>query len=675
MEELREENSSYYIIKNNDLAPVLNSFTSLCQETVLHDVTLACGDGKMETSRALLALAFPPLEEVLKTREEDVLLLIMPDFIQTEIKQLLKILLSCTLENTGFDPDIDKNKSRNSNEEMFKHLDMEIDTIKPEITVTSLETPDVEYLELTDRNEVEKSIRNVDESIKEENSDTTALDATNSTQSKNLTPICYPCGKVFGNILSLEKHIQTHEDKVCNVCGKLFAHKYRFHYKRHIESHKKVPKIHKKYKKYIKYSDRYQVLCIFCEYKFKSNANDQFISHIKEHLSKKESEESMSLTFEYYVSELVRLEEMLLDESKGKNALKSRDKYGNFNCDACEFNSKVLKEVRTHRKNDHFGGKRPQSRAIWHTIRTKQTQILNEMKKRSFIPNGTPLQIRLCTPWNIEVLKKYQPTNTFQLKCDTCDFGTRHLSKLRSHKLTAHKTAKFECDVCGESNFMTFTWVKQHQMEKHNMWGGMLSCGHCEEKFTKEGLRRHTRSITGVKRKCPECHNFYSHVYHHINSVHRGVPQQTKKYCSGCKTYYGRRRYDTHLCCPIPGKVYQPKTKCGICKETFKNHGSFNVHLQNDHLLTISRELGLSGDIKTENIELREEIAGIFVVSHFVKSEKANHMLCKLCLRIVKDYSNKMAFHMKTHLGFSNMKKVRRNTIITEAHSIEENQI
>ena len=544
--------------------------------------------------------------------------------------------------------------------------------IKPEIIVLSQETPDVDYLELTDRNEVQKSIMNCDKGIKEENSDTITLDAITSTELQNSTPICYPCGKVFSNILTLEKHIQTHEDNVCNVCGKLFAHKYRHHYKRHIESHKKVPKIHKKYKKYIKYSDRYQVLCIFCEYKFSGNANGQFISHIEEHLSNKESEERRLLTFEYYVSELVRLEEMLTDESKGNRILKSQDKYGNFNCDTCEFNSKVLKEVTAHRKKDHFAGK---SRVIWHTIRIKQTQLLREMKKRSLIPNDTPLQNGLYTPWNIEVLKKYQPTNHFKLKCDTCDFGTKHTSKLRTHKLTAHKTTKFECDVCGEANFMTFHWVKQHQMEKHDMWGGMVSCGHCEEKFTHEGLRRHTRSINGVKRQCPECHNFYSHVYHHINSVHRGVPQETKKYCSGCKRNYGKRRYETHLCSLIPGKLYQPKTKCGICKETFKNHGYFKIHLQNDHLPTISRELGISGDIKTENIELREEIAGIFVLSHFIKSYKANHMLCKLCLRIVKDYSNKMAFHMKTHLGFSNMKKVRRNTIATKSQTIETNQM
>ena len=117
MEQLKEENSSYYIIKNNDLAPVLNSLTRLCQETVLHDVTLACGDGKMETSRALLALAFPPLEEVLRTREEEVLLLIMPDFIQTEIRQLLEILISYNLDNTGLDPELDKKQSRDSIEE------------------------------------------------------------------------------------------------------------------------------------------------------------------------------------------------------------------------------------------------------------------------------------------------------------------------------------------------------------------------------------------------------------------------------------------------------------------------------------------------------------------------------------------------------------------------------
>ena len=666
MEEQQME--SYYLIKNNDIAPVLNCLESLCQETVLHDVTLACGDGKMESSRALIALAFPTLQEMLKNREEVFLVLIMPDFILEEITKTLQNLLSINSGNAGKNLELMENKYGEDAAEKIQPLDIENMEIKQGDNGVFKETSKTHDLDSANIPEVQEFSFYDEEIIKEENKTTVDSKSCQINEEKNLKLVCNECGKAFATRWCLKQHIPTHENKVCNVCGKVFIDRDRGHYKKHLESHNKVPKIHKKYQKYIKYSDTYQVLCIFCDFKFNSNANDQLISHIEKHLSDQKIEEKTSLTFEYYVSELVRLEELLTESSQPNGISRTQDKYGNFYCNLCVFNSKHLKEVFSHRKKDHFAGKiKKQHREIWDTVRKKQTHLLREMKTRSFIPIDTPLQNSLCKPWNIEVLKKFEPIKQQDeyLKCDLCDFGTRHTSKLRSHKLTAHKTAKFECDVCGVSNFMTFHWVKQHQMEKHNMWGGMVPCGHCEEMFTQEGLKRHTRSINGVKRQCPECHNFYSHVYHHINFVHRGVPQKSRKYCSGCKIYFGRRRYENHLCSPIPGKFYQPKTKCGICSETWKTQGSFNLHFQNDHLPTISKELGLPGDIKTENIELREEIAGIFVVSHFMKSDKANHMLCKLCLRIVKDYSNQMAFHMKTHLGFYNMKKVRRTTIVT----------
>ena len=676
MEEQQLESASYYLIKNNNISPVLNSFQSLCNETVIHDVTLACEDGKMESSRALLALAFPPLQDMLKNREEDFLVLIMPDCIKDEIAQVLTKLMSNTLDNNGKDQNFDISKYDNDAAEGVQCLDIENMEIKPEGNEVLIDNSQLDYLHINNIIEAQECSISDEEINKEEKTDTKAMTIRQSNEEQDIKLICNECGKGFATRWCLKQHTPTHENKVCKVCGKIFIDRYRGHYKKHLESHEKVPKIHKKYKKYIKYSDAYQVLCIFCDFKFSSNANDQFISHIDKHLSDKESEERTLLTFEYYVSELVRLEELLTDGTKSNGILGTQDKYGNFNCDACDFNSKILKEVLSHRNNDHFPGKLTRRREIWDIVRKKQTHLLREMKNRSFIPIDTPLNYSLCKPWNIEVLKKFQPIKELNesLKCDLCDFGTTHTNKLRCHKLTAHKTAKFECDVCGESNFMTFHWVKQHQMEKHNMWGGMVSCGHCEEKFTHEGLKRHTKSINGIKRQFPECHNFYSSVYQHITSVHRG--NKHKQYCSVCKRNYGKRKYPIHICSPRTVKLYHnEKTTCGICKETWKIQSAFNLHLQIDHLPNIGKELGLQGDLSTENISLREEIAGIFVVSQFEKSEKANHMICKLCLKTVQDYSNEMVFQMKTHLGFNNMKKVCRPQVYHENIRINEEKI
>ena len=69
--------------------------------------------------------------------------------------------------------------------------------------------------------------------------------------------------------------------------------------------------LQKKYKKYIKYSDSFQVVCKFCDFEFKANANDQFKNHVEKHIKDKESKETELFTFEHYVSELVRLEESI----------------------------------------------------------------------------------------------------------------------------------------------------------------------------------------------------------------------------------------------------------------------------------------------------------------------------------------------------------------------------
>ena len=80
-----------FLIRNIDILPVMSSFASLRSDTVFHDVTMACNDGRMQSARVLLALAYSPLMEVLKNREDEQLWLIMPDFSQAEIIKLFDI--------------------------------------------------------------------------------------------------------------------------------------------------------------------------------------------------------------------------------------------------------------------------------------------------------------------------------------------------------------------------------------------------------------------------------------------------------------------------------------------------------------------------------------------------------------------------------------------------------
>ena len=612
MDQHKLSDSNFYLIKNTNLGPVLNSFTQLFEEAVLHDVTLACVDGNMQSSKAIIALAFPLLETVLQNREDEFLVLIMPDFSQAEIRQFLEALLLQNLAINGLNAKHDINHPVRDYDAKSHESSI---AIKPESNEISTEIPDVDNFDLTTQNE--DLLIDWKENILKEDLEASLLHTKQSNEETKFRNICNQCGKakhLIPNLCTecgkecctkrrLKLHMSTHKSAVCNVCGKIFEGRNRFRLKKHLKSHtqaKPPNHLQKKYKKYIKYSESLQVLCKFCDFEFKGNANDQFISHVEKHIKDKESKENEWFTFDHYVSELVRLEESLTDGRRVLFKLRTRDKFGSFNCNACEFNSKIIKEVLSHRKSKH-----PEQLGRGHhdAVRTKQKHLLHEMKKRSFIPDDALLLNRRCTPWNIEVLKKYQPQPINQLNCDFCDFKTRNIDKLRWHKSTAHNTSNYECEVCGESNFTAYRNVKHHQMEKHDMWGGMVSCGHCEEKFTHESLRRHIKSMNGgYKKQCPECYDFFAHVNNHIKQVHKSTKKRQLFRCSSCKKNFTGRSYATHEC--IPGSRVQSQqrsTKCGICQESFSTYQSFNLHLQMEHLPFISREIGITGDLKTDN--------------------------------------------------------------------------
>ena len=103
--------------------------SSLFNDTVFHDVTLACNDGRMKSARALLALAYSPLMEVLKNREDETLVLIMPDFSQSEIRKLFDILLVNKIVATDGDGNIDDSRDNvmDSEEKMKSFKIMGID--------------------------------------------------------------------------------------------------------------------------------------------------------------------------------------------------------------------------------------------------------------------------------------------------------------------------------------------------------------------------------------------------------------------------------------------------------------------------------------------------------------------------------------------------------------------
>ena len=187
-------------------------------------------------------------------------------------------------------------------------------------------------------------------------------------------------------------------------------------------------------------------------------------------------------------------------------------------------------------------------------------------------------------------------------------------------------------------------------MEMHNMWGGKLSCGHCDDKFSSDGLKRHMISVNGVKRQCPECKYFYANVYSHIRRFHKREGRLKLKSVS-CKTQCKNEGGDAsqkHKCKFTKKSAVQ--TECGLCQKLL-SISVFNDHLKKEHIHDIANGLNILDDIETRNIEKMEEIAEIFVLTQFYKSGNKN--VCKLCSQEVKKYMNTMTNHMKHHLGFT----------------------
>ena len=69
----------------------------MLHDQTITDLSLVCMDGKLATSRAVLALAYPTLALCLKGRDEETLLLLLPSFRVQEVKERIHGLLSGNL--------------------------------------------------------------------------------------------------------------------------------------------------------------------------------------------------------------------------------------------------------------------------------------------------------------------------------------------------------------------------------------------------------------------------------------------------------------------------------------------------------------------------------------------------------------------------------------------------
>ena len=591
------------LLKNIKFEAVLSSLVSFCGETNLQDITLACEDGKMFSFRALLALVYPIIEDVLKDSDEEDLILIMPDFSKVEIRHRISFFLH------------GKTEKQTTIVETF-------DSNIPDISIES----DDKHIELV------------------------TIDTFKTCNDRDLLT-CTTCGKKFVEILltsgvkderykkDFAKHVEAHTGLTCKECGRHFkGSQFRRNYIVHVKRHLEIKPI------------KIDPICAICGKVFtslNSSSPSNIKRHMKMHVRKSKKEEKESVSFDSYLADLLRLEGLKKDK-KNRPTFLIQDNFGYYGCDLCDFKTAISTAMLPHRKEVHQIELKctvPNENRI---ILAKQNKVLLNMRKHGFISYTQTYSNQIKSPWNIEELKKFRPAGCDTLlSCKLCVYEALSNQDLRSHKMNVHNITRFECEVCGKKGFRLAYYLKQHQMEMHDMWGGSLSCGHCDEKFSSDGLKSHMLSVNGVKKQCPECKNFYANVYSLIRRFHKRERKKKNKIVS-CKTSCTNEGDDQKHNCKLKKKY--AKIECGLCQNVVPS-SVFNDHLKQKHIQDIGRYLNILDDIGTNNVDKMEEVTDIFVLTQFTKSE--NKTVCKLCLQEVKEYKNTMAIHMKYHLGFT----------------------
>ena len=123
----------------------------------------------------------------------------------------------------------------------------------------------------------------------------------------------------------------------------------------------------------------------------------------EEEKRKEKSKAEGNFLFEFYLSELLRLEG--LRNRKVRQAFVIQDNFKNYACDLCKFKTIIRKAMLPHRQHEHqikSKYKYPEENKI---ILKDQNEILRKMRKHGHIAYTQTNQSENKSPRNIEELK------------------------------------------------------------------------------------------------------------------------------------------------------------------------------------------------------------------------------------------------------------------------------
>ncbi|XP_068204315.1 uncharacterized protein [Palaemon carinicauda] len=328
---------------------------------------------------------------------------------------------------------------------------------------------------------------------------------------------CATCGKSFGFLLALERHMKEHNPNqkfCCDQCGKVF--KNLANLKNHIPLHTKdevyecpyCPKIY-----YIKYSYEKHLKTHECNPQYHCDICD------RKFIEKKQFE--------------LHLERHQISGSHGRSKDFKCNNCGDIKT-KCELDLLGITDVGHHKTCVVCGkGLYKKFRYVVDNLETTPFPMKDERQRE---------QCKWCGKFVLNLSRHIRNTHLGNdyVSCDLCGLALTKAS-LPSHKNRKHGGSKVTCDHCNQT-FKNVMCLREHMAKVRRKEDPSRSvCKFCKESISVDNWKEH---MTKHKSKCSDCGaaHFSTHeeFLAHLDSCRR---------CSNCNlsTFVSREEYLNHI--------------------------------------------------------------------------------------------------------------------------------
>lgn len=417
-----------------------------------------------------------------------------------------------------------------------------------------------------------------DKHFKEKASFTSHVKSHKTIPSSPQCLVCAECGKVFGRMYHLKRHIATHrkatngEYFTCPKCEKIYA--FQEDLIKHLEIHVKesngmCPKCKKTFTTPQELEAHMEVheksyTCNTCGKKFKVEYA------LRKHELGHENEQ-------YYCS-LCRKRFIKLSHYKRHLLVHNRRESRCPHCDTVFLKLTALKyHLRTHTEERPY-----QCTCCIETFEEKEDLEQHRLKHRKF-KKERPYSCTRCDNAFLTLTELTEHMSSHEgehpMNCPVCGKTFLNKNKLEKH-LSIHTGERPHlCSICG-NGFPSAASLKLHV---HIHTGEKpYQCSQCTKSFrSSSGLRLHSRQHMEVRPsyECPQCGRTYGRMTE--LKMHQRYHTGDKPYsCTCCnKRFITKDKLNVHMRIHTGERPYS----CPHCGQTFTQTGDRNRHINKYH--------------------------------------------------------------------------------------------